>query len=189
MDWWKGSRAPLVYVTLGTVATRMPDGAAVLRSTLDALSGLDLRVLVTTGPSLDPGSLGDVASTVHVEAWVDQDDVFTEAALVVCHGGSGTTFGALAAGAPLVMLPMFADQPTNARLVARAGAGITVANGVASAKENVNVLLGQRDALREAVVTVLETPSYRDAARALAVEINAAPTARELCDLLATLVR
>jgi len=54
---------------------------------------------------------------VHVEAWVPQADALAAATVVVCHGGSGTTFGTLAAGLPLVIVPMFADQPANARLV------------------------------------------------------------------------
>jgi UDP-glucoronosyl and UDP-glucosyl transferase len=36
------------------------------------------------------------------------------------------TFGALAAGLPLVIVPMFADQPANARLVESAGARLAV---------------------------------------------------------------
>jgi UDP:flavonoid glycosyltransferase YjiC (YdhE family) len=32
-------------------------------------------------------------------------DVMRGASLVVCHGGSGTVFGALAAGIPLVCVP------------------------------------------------------------------------------------
>jgi UDP:flavonoid glycosyltransferase YjiC (YdhE family) len=188
-DWWHGSRAPLVYVTLGTVATSTPGGVAVLRQVLDTVSQLDVRVLATTGPSLAPDAIGDVAPNVHVEAWVRQEDIFPDAALVVCHGGSGTTFGALAAGVPLVMLPMFADQPTNARLVEKAGAGIAVAGGTASATENANTLLSLRYTLRDAVVTVLRTSRYRDAARALANEIAAVPTVSELCETLAALGR
>jgi hypothetical protein len=45
------------------------------------------------------------------------DAVLPHAALVVCHGGSGSTFGALAAGVPLVIWPLFADQFRNGRAV------------------------------------------------------------------------
>ena len=44
----------------------------------------------------------------------------------MCHGGSGTTLGALAAGLPLVIVPLFADQPANAKRVAEVGAGLVV---------------------------------------------------------------
>jgi hypothetical protein len=183
-DWWRGSSAPLIYLTLGTVATGTPQGVALLRAALNALTTLDARVLVATGSRGAIDELGEVGPTVHVEPWVNQDDVVAAAALVVCHGGSGTTFGALGAGVPLVFLPMFADQPTNARLVAEAGAGIVVAANAGSAAENARELARQPDAIRSAVVTVLETPSYSRAARVLESELVRLPTTDDVCEML-----
>ena len=51
-------------------------------------------------------------------------DILGEAAVVVGHGGSGTTLEALAAGVPQVVAPLFADQPYNAARVAVVGAGV-----------------------------------------------------------------
>lgn len=184
-DWWGGSSAPLIYLTLGTVVTGTPDGANVLRMALDALSELDARILVATGPQLNSAALGEVGPSVHVETWVSHADVFAEADLVVCHGGSGTTFGALAAGLPLVLLPMFADQPRNSRLVEEAGAGVAVVEGTGSAADNARELAHRGEALRHAVQHVLATPSFANAARALASEMAATPTSRQVCDLLA----
>ncbi len=184
-DWWGGSSAPLIYVTLGTVATGTPEGVSVLRAALDALSQLDARILVATGPGLAVETLSDLGPSIHLEPWVSHVDVFAEAKLVACHGGSGTTFGALAAGVPLVMLPMFADQPKNSRLVEEAGAGIAVVAGTGSLANNASELARRGDALRNAVLRVLDTPSYTNAARALASEMTTTPTAQQACDLLA----
>ena len=76
-------------------------------------------MLLTTGTDLD---LGAVPTNVHVERWVPQADVLAHASVVVGHGGSGTTLGALGAGQPLVVVPLFADQPNNAARVAIASA-------------------------------------------------------------------
>jgi len=65
------------------------------------------------------GQLGSVAANTHIERWVPEADVLTHAAVVVCHGGSGTTYGALASGVPLVCCPLFADQHRNSRLIDR----------------------------------------------------------------------
>ena len=46
------------------------------------------------------------------------------ASAAVGHGGAGTTLSALAAGCPLVVVPLFADQPYNAVRVAVSGAGV-----------------------------------------------------------------
>ena len=81
---------------------------------------------VDRGPPFDASTLGPVPANVHVEPWVDQARVLEQAELVVCHGGSGTTLAALAAGVPLVMVPLFADQFENARRVAPTRAGLVV---------------------------------------------------------------
>ena len=43
---------------------------------------------------------------------------------MVGHGGFGTTLGALLAGVPQVVVPLFADQPSNAERIAAIGAGL-----------------------------------------------------------------
>ena len=61
--------------------------------------------------------------------------VARRADVIVCHGGFGSTLGALAHGTPLVVLPLFSnDQWANGEAVARAGAGITVADDASERK-------------------------------------------------------
>ena len=91
---------------------------------LAAAAELPARVLLTVGRDADIDALGPAPPNLRVEAWVPQADVLGHADLVVSHGGSGTTLGALAAGLPLVVVPLFADQPDNARRVAAVGAGV-----------------------------------------------------------------
>jgi UDP:flavonoid glycosyltransferase YjiC (YdhE family) len=86
------------------------------------------------------------------------------AAAMVCHGGSGTVTMGLAAGIPMVVVPLFADQPWNAERVAALGAGIAVQGGMDSAA-----------AVGEAVRRVLREPSYREAAEGVAAEMRALP--------------
>jgi len=97
--------------------------------------------------------------------------VLPHAAALVCHGGSGTLLGGLAAGLPMVVAGMGADQPHNGRLVARAGAGLALTNPDAGA-------------LRAALQRVLETPSLRAQARKLADEIAAMPSIESAVDQL-----
>ena len=115
-------------MTFGSVIGHLPEATGVYGMALDAVSGLAARVLLTVGRAMDPGRGGPVPDNTHVEQWVPQSDVLTHAAVVVCHGGSGTTFGALAAGVPLVICPLFADQSMNGRLWRRRGAGLSSAD-------------------------------------------------------------
>jgi UDP:flavonoid glycosyltransferase YjiC (YdhE family) len=105
----------------------------------------------------------------------------------VCHGGSGTTFGALAAGVPLVIVPMFADQPVNARLVSAAGAGLVVTRGPASMDAIGGGLSDDAPRLREAIEAVLADDSYRQAASLIADEMGALPATDDVITHLAGL--
>ncbi|HEY7073642.1 MAG TPA: glycosyltransferase, partial [Acidimicrobiales bacterium] len=170
-DWWRGAAGPLVYVSFGGVLGHMTRAADAYRTALAAVADLDARVLLTVGRAFDPAVLGPVPAHVHVEHWVDQADVLARAELVVCHGGSGTTFGALAAGVPVVTVPMFADQFENARRVTAAGAGVTAADGDAPG-------------IAAAVRRVMREPSYARAAGRIAAEMGAAPLIDDLFDQL-----
>jgi len=172
-DWWRGSRDPLVYLTLGTVAGSLPATAEVYRTALRAVADLPVRVLLTTGHGTDPTQLGSLPGNVHVERWAEQRDVLAAAAVVLCHGGSGTTFGALAAGVPLVVVPLFADQPANGRLVASLGAGRVVQATAGS------------DQVRAALQSVLTDDGYRSAARKHASELRGLPDADTLLHTIA----
>lgn len=185
-DWWDGSGAPLVYVTFGTVLGHMSIAAGVYATVIEAVAEIDARVLLTVGRRFDLSSLGRIPSNVHVEPWVDQDDVLAVAELVVCHGGSGTTFGALAAGVPLVLVPVFADQFANAQRVAESGAGVVVDSGRSSDGHRQH--LRQEDAPRvtEAIRAVRTHSTYRERARSIAAEMAGAPTARSLLEGLLT---
>ena len=177
-NWWAGDDAPLVYVTFGSVTGGLPIAEAAYRSALQAVADLPARVLLTVGRAVAVGDLGPLPANVHAEAWVPQADVLAEAAAVVCHGGSGTTLGALAAGVPVVMVPMFADQPANARRVADLGAGIVVEPGGGGSPVATMGRLGPGDVprLRAAIETVLADEAYRQAAVAVADELRAQPS-------------
>jgi len=181
---WSNGAGPLIYLTLGTVTGGLDIGESAFRWVIEAVSDLDARVLVTTGKGFNPAVLGPVPPNVVVESWVPQASVFPFAAMVLCHGGSGTTYGALAAGLPIVVVPMFADQRTNAQLIAVAGAGIVV--GVGSKAEPGFRAIEPSDVprIRAAVLEVLANSSYPIAAQKVAQEISATGSASNCLDEL-----
>jgi UDP:flavonoid glycosyltransferase YjiC (YdhE family) len=182
-DWWDGSDAPLVYTTFGTVLGHMTIAADVYRMALKALTDLDVRVLLTVGDRFDRADLGAIPANVHVAAWVEQANVLGESDLVVCHGGSGTVLGAMAAGVPVVVVPIFADQFENGRRVAECGAGLLVEpeRGRADGPHRV---LGDEDAPRiaRAITAALADASYRRNARRVAIEMAAAPAVDDVLE-------
>jgi UDP:flavonoid glycosyltransferase YjiC (YdhE family) len=176
-DWWPGREGqPLVYVTFGSVAGSFPQALPVYGLALQAVADLPVRVLLTVGRDLDLDALPDAPDNVRVEHWVPQQDVLGHAAAAVVHGGSGSTLGAIAAGVPLVVVPLFADQPQNARRVAEVGAGLAV-------EPNRDDLPATVRPLREAIETVLADGSYRERAGTLADELRAQPPVDDVLPL------
>jgi UDP:flavonoid glycosyltransferase YjiC (YdhE family) len=160
--WWKDAGAPLVPISFGTVVPTDGHYPGVYRAAIDAVAQLPVRVLVTIGRQADPARLGPLPANVHVERWVDQARVMPHASALVAHGGAGTTLAALAAGVPMALLPLSADQPLNARRMVELGAGLALEGGVADA--------GRLGAL---VAALLEDDGYRAAARGVAEAIAA----------------
>ena len=127
---WGDPDHPLVYVTLGSVTGSLPHLTGTFREALDALAEVEARVLMTVGRTLDPAVLGPLPANAHVTQWWPQAAVLAEAAAMLGHGGFGTTMGALAAGVPQAVAPLFSfDQVVNGQHVAAVGAGIVVEMG------------------------------------------------------------
>ena len=156
------AEAPLVYLSLGSVAATIGYFPGLYRTLIDALAELPIRLLVTVGDAADPAELAPLPANVRVERWIPQAEVFTTADAMVGHGGYGTTLGALLAGVPQVVVPLFADQPYNAQRIAALGAGLA-----ADAQDPAGV--------RAAVERLLAEPSFRVAAGRIALEAQALP--------------
>mgnify|MGYP000063522058 FL=1 len=169
-----------VDTTFGTVFGHMSTAVEGLKVLLAAVAQVDAKVLLTTGLQVDPTALGPTPPNVVVERWVDHASVVAAASAVVCHGGSATLIGTLAAGLPLVVVPLFADQFSNAEMVTASGVGLAVDRGADGRREP----LGSADveAIRSAVEQVLRDESVGAAAQKVATEMAAAPCADEALD-------
>lgn len=101
--------------------------AECLRTILDACAGLDARVVVTTGPVVDPAEL-QAPRNAEVHRYVPHAELMPKASLLIGHGGHSTTMQALAHDLPTVLMPMhpMLDQAMVARTVQAAGAGRVV---------------------------------------------------------------
>ena len=165
---WPDDERPFVLVGLSST---FQDQAALVQRIIDALSGLPVRAVVTTGPALDP-ALFSAAGTVHVVQSAPHGPLIDRAAVVVTHCGHGTTLKSLAAGVPLVCIPMGRDQDDTAARVVHHGAGVRLSPKAST------------DQIRAAIGKVLAHDEYRVAAERLADAIAAE---RETSTLVADL--
>jgi UDP:flavonoid glycosyltransferase YjiC (YdhE family) len=160
---------PLTYLTFGTAfGTR-----ELLTTAVEGLALLRSRVVVATG-RIGPEELGAVPDNVTVRAWVPQASLLARADLVVHHGGSGTTLGALAAGVPQLVLPQGADQFANAEAVTAAGAALRLMPGEVSVA-----------AVAQCASRLRTDPGHREAARGIADEIARMPAPEDVARRLA----
>lgn len=148
---------PLVLVSLSTT---YQGHERLLERTIQALAPLRARGVVTLGPALDESRFPAPPSVVVVRQ-ASHAALLREARLVVTHGGHGTVIRALAAGVPLVVLPLGRDQADNAARVVRAGAGVKLSPR-ASARR-----------LRRAITRALADGETLAAARRIAATIAA----------------
>jgi UDP:flavonoid glycosyltransferase YjiC (YdhE family) len=174
---WGDPGIPLVYVTFGTVVGSLPPFAGAFREALDALADLEASVLMTVGRRVDPDALGPLPKNTQVEQWLPQETVLAHASALLGHGGFGTTMGALAAGVPQVVAPIFTfDQVVNGDHVAAVGAGLTTSIG-----DDV-VSRGAAQVTR-----ILHDPGFAEGARRVAAALRELPSPTEAVQLLAGL--
>jgi MGT family glycosyltransferase len=154
---------PLVLV--GMSSTFM-DHADVLQRVATALGELPVRGFLTTGPSIAPAAIVAPPNVTVVER-APHSEVLRHASAVVTHAGHGTVIKALAAGVPVVALPLGRDQLDNAARVAHHGAGLRLKPKA------------RPDAIAKAVQRVVAEPSFAANAERIAAAI-AAESAEDL---------
>ena len=155
---WVADGGPFVYVSLGTFLSARAD---VLRRVAAALASGGRRVAMATG-STDPNLLGPLPRTWLLRPFLPQVELVASAEAVVCHGGNNTVNEALAAGKPLVVLPLSTDQFCIAVDVERAGVGL-------SADPNRTSVAGLAERM-----TVLDDPSVRSVATGIGRDLATA---------------
>ncbi len=161
------SWAPRVAATQPTVIVSMstfgyPGMTRVLQNLVDATAGLDARVLVSTGPGIDPADLR-VHDRAEVHRWLPHAEVLPGATVLVTHGGHGSAMTGLAHDLPLLVVPLDgkADHKTVGRSIVAAGAGRVVSRSAASAE------------IGSALATLLADGTHRTAAARLGAAIRA----------------
>ncbi|KAF0963712.1 MULTISPECIES: glycosyltransferase [Rhodococcus] len=170
-----GRTPPLVLASLSTGG--FPGQRSALQNILDATADMDVELVVTTGPAVDPTGLRASAnSTIH--RYIPHTELMPTCSAVVGHGGHGTTFRALAHGLPMLIMPMspLTDQPTVGKTVAALGAAEVLRKNAAPSQ------------IRDALDELLQSGRNRAAAAKLGARIRATDGASVAADRLLKLI-
>lgn len=110
---------PLEPGTILVSTTTVGGDGGLLHRVLEGVAPMRVPVLATTaGARKVPEGLGP---HIRLERFVPHEQVIPRVAAVVTHGGVGMIGRALLHGVPMLIIPLFSDQPLNARLAAARG--------------------------------------------------------------------
>jgi hypothetical protein len=169
---WLDPQRHHVLITLGTV--NAASGGRFLTAAVAAAARLEDRLqAIVVAPD---GMLDTTVPNVLVRPRVPQLELMPQLDAVVCHAGHNTVCEALAHGIPLVVAPIRDDQPIVAQQVVDAGAGIRLKYGRVNSDE-----------IADALVAILETASYRQAALRIQASFRAAGGTSAAADRLESL--
>ncbi len=162
---------PTILVSLSTFG--YAGMAERLQTAVEGCAGLPARLVVTTGPRIDPASLHAPAG-VEVHRFVPHAELMPEVSVLLGHGGHGTTMTALAHDVPVAVLPLDprSDHEVVGRSLERAGAGRLLSR-TASADE-----------IRVAVGALLADGPHRDAVARLGARVRSSAGAVGAADAL-----
>lgn len=168
---------PRVCVVWGHTLSRFGPDAFLVPEILAGLAGLDIEVLVAINPK-DVPFVGELPANASIVEQFPINMLLPSCSAVIHHGGAGCVMSAVAAGTPQLAVPFESEQQANGVRVADAGAGIYLAaKGVTG------------EAIRDALLRLLEEPSYTAQAHRLRDELAARPSPAQLVPRLEELAR
>jgi UDP:flavonoid glycosyltransferase YjiC (YdhE family) len=153
----------MIGVTLGTVVPSV-SGTSSLGVVVEALADLDVDVVLAAGRA-DLSGLGQLPENVRSVGYLPLSAFLPRCAVLVHHGGSGTTAAPLFYGVPQLVLPAFADNPLSAQRVVDRGVGLSHDPATIDPPT-----------VRGLVDRLLHEPAFRGAAEDVRAEIAAMPT-------------
>ncbi|MCB1872551.1 MAG: glycosyltransferase [Gammaproteobacteria bacterium] len=155
-DWWDevvNAGKPIVYVNLGSSGR-----GDLLPGIADALSDINVSLVVATaGHSVVFPSRSDV----YIADFLPGEQMAARSNLVICNGGSMTTYQALAHGVPVLGIAGNLDQHLNMSAIARLGGGIRMRTDRAEPLE-----------IRASALSLLEDARYKKRAEDIQRQIG-----------------
>ncbi|WP_207103108.1 glycosyltransferase, partial [Paracoccus shandongensis] len=168
----EGTR-PFVYVSLGTLQGHR---AGLLSRIAAACRQAGAQVLVSHAGCLTDDQARAIPAD-WVRPFVPQQAVLERADLCVTHAGLNTALECLAAGVPMLAVPLTHDQPGVAARIAHCGAGLRLQPWQRSPAR-----------IADAVARLLADPAFRDTARGFAAQADSWPGAAGAVDRIEALV-
>ncbi|XP_054259226.1 UDP-glycosyltransferase UGT5-like isoform X2 [Macrosteles quadrilineatus] len=152
----------VLLFSMGSVIQSTSFPADKRHAIMDAFAELPVQVLMKWESDTLPGK----PPNVKLSRWLPQRDILAHAKVraFMGHGGMLSTSEALHCGVPMVLIPMFGDQPNNVAHLAQAGVAIPLSY------DNLS-----KETVLQALQSVLNDPRYRLQAQAVSAQFRDRP--------------
>jgi MGT family glycosyltransferase len=173
--WEKLNGKPLIYVSFGTTQNR---NRHLYDAVIEVTGKLDAQVVVSLGGATTVELPERLPANLLVVPFAPQLEILGKVVLMITHAGMNSTLESLAAGVPMVAVPIAHDQHGVAARIEWTGTGVRVP---ASECEPTR--------LRNAVDTVLGNTSFRESARRfqrIIEEVNGLARAADIIERVAS---
>lgn len=172
--WQALNGRPLIYASLGTVNHQQ----SVYAKIAEACAGLNAQLVLSLGGAAEVEQFQHLVGSPLVVKFAPQLELLERASLCITHGGLNSTLESLAAGVPLVAIPINFDQFGVAARIRWTGTGEFVKqNGLTAAR------------LQSAIQKVFAEPAYHQAAQRMRASIAATNGAERAADIVEEVVR
>jgi MGT family glycosyltransferase len=168
--WNRLNNNPLIYASLGTIVNRNQRLYAVIA---EACANLKAQLVLSLGGAGDAKDYAHLPGKPIVARYAPQRKLVTRAAVTITHAGLNTTLESLAAGTPLVAMPITFEQPAVAARIAWTNTGTFIPAARVTPSR-----------LQNAIMRVLSDPSYKDAATRMSHAIARTPGMAEVIRLV-----
>ncbi len=166
---------PTVLVSMGTVFHRT---AGIYEAVLKGMRDEPVNLVVATGFDQDPKRFGPQPHHVRLEPYLPLATLLPRCDLFITHGGFNSVKESLAAGVPMVVIPISADQPYSAARCAALGVGVALGPDDRTPSD-----------VRRAARTLLADRAYTRRAREMQRDMAALPGPQQAVALLDALHR
>ena len=158
-DFLKNSKKGVIFISFGSIikgSLMTPDKKQIFLNVFQKFSQYDFIWKWDE-------KLPDLPKNVLVANWLPQQDILAHPnlKLFITHGGQSSFQESLCYQKPMVAIPVFGDQPLNAKEVKRLGVGLYTPFSSLNEEELIN-----------AIHDVLHDPKYTEAAKALGSAMN-----------------
>lgn len=166
---------PLMFASLGTLAGRR---RRLLHAICAAAAPLEATLLLAHAGTLTSAQIADLPGRPLVRDLWPQAAVLARAAACITHGGMNTTLDCVAAGVPMLVMPLAFEQPGIAARIAHHGLGL-------------HLPPRRRDpaTIRAALARLLDEPSFRDNLSRPQAELRAAGGVSRGADLIEKMIQ